>query len=766
MSVLLVAVVMLGLAGAFFVSHRSDLALMTSSAYREQTKNACFSVCEFIQYKLENDRTFGKNAFSKNNRLPKPESFPLGSDAPDLTVEYHGDNADPEENVIVGRLPGSKVDFEARILNNLDGETGLELSKDKLTPPRTARVWITSRRGNLQQDVEFILKRSPFTNASITSGHDIDVQLTDAEDGNWWLGARQPSGNAVRASGEIRGPEVWSETGRAVLFEPPPGMDGKAEPPYGVIQGEKLKMQVDGRPTPIVAGEQTTRDSEKNIKGVLSPGGGAVKVPELSNDDLQGPTNRFVMPTSTLIFSTREGPNGPVQVLQNGNRTELASYDPLGNDKYIPENREFKWRDSEGKPYATFDLESRVMTVEPDVELEARSKFSLRSETSDRVLDTAKQPTLFLGTNLSGSAIDAPEIEVEGSVGGQGALKSTKGNLKIAAKSSLSTTPDYGLALSSSADIILTKPGNNAKDGLAVDWDAFGAGYKSGAGNSGINKWHALNDGERVAAAGSFKARKIATSGSHAEFDEIWDGLTRDFPADDFALQKKREWLKPGVAAVTGPDPEWTEATTTTTTTTTTTATTGGSTGAPAVDEAPTVVLTPAIPAGPGVSVADYVRVREYLRTVKAGSPDPTWLESDDETVQVQRSNDVSRLVSNQLSAYQSAAGQKSTEVNGQVILSWNSLGEFFSAGSNPYLANYAPDMTFRGLVYAGQDFIFDTQRKGIYIEGALVAQRDVLIQNATGAKFVYNSELLENLFATNKEDLSVKLERSYWAYY
>jgi hypothetical protein len=37
---------------------------------------------------------------------------------------------------------------------------------------------------------------------------------------------------------------------------------------------------------------------------------------------------------------------------------------------------------------------------------------------------------------------------------------------------------------------------------------------------------------------------------------------------------------------------------------------------------------------------------------------------------------------------------------------------------------------------------------------------------NATGANFVYNSELLENLFATDEEDTSVPLQRSYWAYY
>jgi hypothetical protein len=74
--------------------------------------------------------------------------------------------------------------------------------------------------------------------------------------------------------------------------------------------------------------------------------------------------------------------------------------------------------------------------------------------------------------------------------------------------------------------------------------------------------------------------------------------------------------------------------------------------------------------------------------------------------------------------------------------------------------------MLFRGLIYAGGDFIFDTERKGVYIEGALVAKGNVDIRNATGARFVYNSELLENLFAADDKDTSVPLERSYWAFY
>lgn len=274
-SVMLVTVVILGLTGAFFVAHRSDLALMTSGTYREQTKNACLSVADFVEYKLQNERKFASYAFSADNRNPKPEKFPADSAAPLLEVEYVGDGVRPYRNVIRGRMPQTGVEFEVSLLNNLDG-TGRLYGRPttRQTPPRTARAWITTRRGNITQNIDFIVKRSAFTNSSITSGKNISVHLTNSQNGNWWLGARQPSGNSVRASGTITGPEVWSPTGRAVEFTSPPGLESKLKPPYGVIQGQHLDMQIDGVPTRLRRQAQLTygRATTSSPGGQRAPG--------------------------------------------------------------------------------------------------------------------------------------------------------------------------------------------------------------------------------------------------------------------------------------------------------------------------------------------------------------------------------------------------------------------------------------------------------------------------------------------------------------
>lgn len=779
-SVLLVTVVLLGLAGAFFVAHRSDLALMVSGGYREQTKNACLSLADFVQYKLQNDRKFGMAPFPLEDPEATPEAFPADAEKPLLLVTCYGVKAEgsasaPVRNFMKGRLPESDVEFEIEILNNLDGWAPLSSGSSRITPPRSCRAWITSRRSSVVQNIDFIVKRSPFTNASMVAGEDISVQLTDSDNGAWRLGARQPSGNAVRAGGRITGPEVGSRDGASVRFTPPPGLEALLEPPYGVLQGDGLTMQVDGLPTNMVAGSQKLRDAEANIDGVLSPGGGNLKVPELNRDDLAGPARKVKMPNGELVFRTVTGSQGQTVHVLEGDGRLLASYDPLSGD---PNRRFYTFSETTAEGGAVIDLEARVMAVAENTELQVGDRpFRLRSVNDRGGDDPARQPTLFLGTADRGAALDAAEIDIDGSVGGRGALKS-QGDLKIAAKSYLSTTPDFGIALHAQNDIVLTKPGSSSKDGLAVDWVAFAAGYEQGtsASNDPLDRWAKLPEATRSSQAASFKGRALASSGNPEQFEAIWNGLTADFPADSAALAARDEWLRDAVPPVMGPDPNWTPApppepavpAEPVDPTVPVDPAEPAEPAEPPYDPgtAPIVELEPGIPAGPGISVEKYVRLREYLRTVKAGQPDPTWLNSSDPAVQAQRSEDITNLVRDQLSAYQMAAGQTSSEVNGEVILEWVKLGTYFDAPSNPYQASYTPDMVFRGLIYAGRDFIFDTERKGVYVEGALVAKRDVQIKNATGANFVYNSELLENLFATDQEDTSAPLERTYWAFY
>jgi hypothetical protein len=812
MSVLTVSVILLALAGAFFAAHKTDLVLMGSSIKLEKTKNSALSAAEFVQYKIENDRHFGLNAFREDVILT--ETFPAGASEPLLEVEYVGDENHVYNNIIKGKMLKTDLEFEAQVLNNLNSNS-VGLHPRGEAPPRSARVWITAKRGQVTKRMDFILKHSPLSSVSILSGGDVSVQLTNSEDGHWWLGARQPSGNGVRANGTITGPEILSRAGRAVLFEPPEGLGSKIKPPYGVIQGKNLRMQMDGVMTNVNAGHEDLEQAEENIKGVLSPESSEVEIPKLNSDDLASPTRIYHMPADKVTFRTREISGRTThQLLMDGQ--VQASYDGVGNNRRV-----FAWppgsQSYSPDTVALFDLESRVMTVSQDVELRTDGEFVLEGAASESGSE-ASQPTLVLGSEKVPSSIKAKNgISIEGSVGGMGALKAGGGDLKIRAKSSLSTTPDFGIALHSDRDVVLSKPGQSNQDGIPTDWDAFSTAYKKEPVTE-ISEWSDQNEWGKRKLASHFSGIKLAEAGEYTTSnDPIWLSLTKDYPADEKAKAAYDEWMQEEVEEITeevlvttgggetgtsggdtttstgtsggdtttstgtsGGDTTTSTGTsggdTTTSTgtsggdTTTSTGTSGGGTtgsgGEPPEPVYETVVVQEGIPAGPGVNVEKYVRLREYLKTLKAGDADDTWLGSDEPDIYKARRDDVKSLIQNQLSSFQLAAGQTAEEKNGHVILKWNKLGDYFKQSSNPFLTGFTPDMKFRGLVYAGGNFSFDTKKQGIELEGALVAHNDISISNATGARFIYNSELLENMFATNEGDMSAKLERVFWAYY
>ena len=471
-SVLMVSVILLALAGAFFAAHKSDLALMGTSTKLESTKNAALSASEFFQYKLQNDRFFGTRPFA--TEALKKESFPEGAEPALLDLEYIGEGNALSKNLVRGRITRTGLEFEGRILNNLNNDT---IASHPLgdAPPRSARVWITTKQGHIKKNMDLILKRSPFSAVSMLAGGDIDVSLTASENGHWWLGARQPSGNAVRANGTITGPEVLSPSGRAVLFEPPDGLANKLDPPYGVIQSKYLNMQMEGVATSITSMDERLEDVKENIRGVLSPGGAEATIPQLDAETLSSPTKRFTMPSNTLTFNTREtAPGQFVHELLDGKNTVLASYDGA-----VVSNREFEWGDPMTGAAVTFDLEGRVMKVSENVELQTDNdgKFVLRGSKAGNSSDDSGQPTLILGSETAGASIKANGIQVRGSVGGRGALKAGTGNLSIRAKSSLSTTPDFGVALHAQGDVVLSKPGTSKSDGIPSDWDAFATAF-------------------------------------------------------------------------------------------------------------------------------------------------------------------------------------------------------------------------------------------------------------------------------------------------
>lgn len=837
-AVLTVSVVLLALAGAFFAAHKTDLMLMGTSAKLERTKTAALSAAQFIQYKLENDRTYAATSFE--SLAENVEYYPTTGD-PLLEIEYIGADNDVTKNVIKGRMPATDLTFEARVYNNLNIDSAGYHPLGEV-PPRAARVWITAKQGSVTKKMDMILKRSPFTSVSMVAGGDVDVELSSS-DGKWWLGSRQPGGAGVRAKGTVTTQEVLSERGSVVSFEPPDGLAAKINPPYGAIQGSRIDVVMNGQLVRNVrADDPRLAQVQDSIDGSLLPTRPAFEVPPLASDKLAAPAIVYPAPADKIVFKTEKvGDRVQYSLWEGDNDSPTQIYDGTNNA-----TRKYSWPPGSSAPLVVFDLEAGTMSVAPDVELESSGNFSLSSIGVDGAV--SNQPALILGSETEPASIKASSINIAGSVAGLGALKAGAGGLKVRALSSLSTTPDFGVALHSEGDVVLSKPSASKADGLPADWDAYAKAFNSGSQPRELRRWMEQSDASKENQARRFSELALARPGETTSTDDpLWLALTREFPADSAAKNAFDSWMQP---AVYGPDPEaetgaGTGATGATSTSTGAGMTTGpvasggdtadgtggissngtglgttgavlgievidlptgsdvgGTSGGDAADitdgtdgmggtpggldiesstggttattgstgavtggvPAPDVLL---VPAGPGLNMERYIRLREYLKTVKAGTPDESWLRLSSDDIGAQRQDDVRGLIKNQLSSYQLAAGQTAREIDGHVVLEWNGLDTYFKPGrSNPFLSGYNPDMHFRGLVYALGDFIFDTQQKGIKVEGAVVSGGNTRITQATGARIIYNSELLENLFATNQGDLSVRLERSFWAYY
>lgn len=781
-AVLTVSVILLALSAAFFAAHKADLQLMGTSQKLEKTKNAALSAAQFVQYRLENDRTFGAVSFAKMDNLPT--AYPPQGD-PLLTLQYFGTGNDPRKNVIKGTMVASGLTFEVRLLNNLDSDlVGYHPLGE--VPPKTARVWITAKQGQVTKKMDFILKRSPFSSVGMVAGGDVRVELS-ASDGKWWLGSRQPGGAGVRAVGTVTGQEVLSKGGAAIQFEPPDGLAAKIKPPYGTIQGAHLNMVMNGQLVRDVRSDDARLDEVKDtIAGTLLPQSANFEVPKLSANKLASPNVVFSAPSNNVTFKTEKvGDKFVHSIYEDGQLKQ--TYDGTDSNKRI-----YTWPVDSKVPMVTFDLEAKTMAVAADVEVETSGNFSLNSFATGGAPQS--QPTLILGNQNEAASLKAEGINIWGSVGGLGALKAGKGDLRVRALSSLSTTPDFGVALHSESNVVLSKPGTSSTDGIPADWDAFAKAYNSESQPKELTNWAVQDDSVKQQQAERFSNMSLSSAGEYTTSnDPVWLGLTHDYPADAEAVAAYKSWMQP---AVWGPDPNATTGgsgtaststggstgiftssgtgiisttgtigTTGTTGTggTTTTTTTGTATTGPALPP-PDIML---VPPGPGVNMERYVRLREYLKTVKAGAPDTSWLNPSSDAVKAQRKQDVRELIKNQISSYQLAAGQVAKDLDGHVVLEWKGLDTYFRPGrSNPFLSGFNADMHFRGLIYAGKSFFFDTQNKGIEVEGAIVSRENTRITRATGARITYNSDLLENLFATNQGDLSVKLERSFWSYY
>lgn len=735
-TLLMMMVLLAVLSGAFLGVHQTNITLAQNSDRYQEVYQACVSGVDYLWYRIENEREFGKFAF----RGSTSEQFPR-SGTPLLRATLKGDGVDPLKNRIEGELLATGQTFELAFVNNL-GSMAMVQDGGIVTPPNAVRVLATSQVESVTRTLDTVFRIAPLVGYTALSGGRMSIDLDAGTNpmAGWWLETRDPARNSVRSNGDIYAPNSVDDPIVArVQFRAPDGLAGRLRSPYGAAySAQEIYMQdTMGRATGHALGSSPVirSQAENNATGMFSTGNGDTRVPELTLDQLRSPTLPVNIAPGRYEFQTEGSVHRLVHHSNSGTASTLLSYDSQnpGASPTLPLLSRY------GDTVAQVNLQTRNFAIPPGVKVSSFGSLSFESR-------EGAVPQLSLGNadQISMLAVTNGDLRVEGSVVGLGAVAADSGSISIQAKSTLSTSPDYGVAVFAGENVSLDQPGTGAEDAIPGDWEAF----RMALDGSELDGWMRRSEERRSDIAGDFAREMVVPEGGN--FGRLWLGLVEEFgAADGAAVGARDEWLRETVVidppsgsggepepSGGGPDPSGGGP--------------GPSGGGPSGGSdggSPRV-----IPGGGGITMGRYIRLREYLR-----SRDDTWLNDRG----LNRSEDVQRLLVNQVSFFQEMAGQYWVEIGPeQYEARWRELSQFFR-GSNPFIVPYRPDMAFKGLVYA-KNFEFDANDKGIEIEGAIVTQENLTIRNALGARFVYNPELLQNL-VTEPTSPQVELERAYW---
>ena len=708
-SVLMLMVLLAALGSAFIGVNRTNLTLMSNADRYAEVYQACVSGVDYLWYRIENDRNFGKTAFSGATTEVYPSSNPI------VEVTMRGRAGDPLQNSIEGKLLATGQEFRLQFVNNLNntataGRGGL------IAPPDSVRVWSLSDVGSVTRQLDTVLRVAPLVSSTVVAGGmlSMDLDAGSNADAGWWLETKDPSRNRIRANGDIYVPNCFDDpvTPR-VNFVAPKGLENRLKDPYGAIEGhqEIFMENTNGRRKGYrLSAQDAVRDQAgENSKGAFLPNSGEATVPELSPASLRSDATTSVnLNPGTYEFRTEGTVHKLVHIASDGTSSVLRSYDQSKRLSSRVQNLTTPF----GETIAVVNLATRKFRIPANTQVTSHGSLTFSG-------DSLGVPQVLLGSadQMGYLSVTSGDMVVEGSIVGMGAVVAESGSIEIQAKSTLSTTPDNGVALFANESVRLDRPGAGAGDGLPVDWDAFNEAL--GASRS-LDDWYRLDEGDQEREAEDFSERTVVGEGD--DFDLYWLGLVEEFgEADGRAIAAKNDWLREG-RTIPSDDP----------------------------DEPPRE-----IEGGGGITMERYIGLREYMRSLEKGVPDPKWLDTR------RRRREIRDKLVDQIGFYQELAGKTWVQKGPEHVESyWNKLSGYFR-GDNPFRVPYRPDMAFKGLVYA-RDFEFNAYDKGIEIEGAIVTEGDLRIRNALGARFVYNPELLKKL-ATDQSSTTIGLEQIFW---
>lgn len=198
-----VALVMM-LLGAFFISHRSQLALASRSDDSKACQDTLWALAEYCRFRFEQQKSWTTVPFSIDPEVVRDdldrdilsfdlltqEEFEARPDLQNLTGAAH----------LVGEMPANGVTYHLAVNNRLMDPNNTVVDG---VPAKACRVRIEARRGGATEAVELLLRRAALFDSTVFASEMIDVDAAKA-----YFNSNDPVRNQIRSLHSVELPDT------------------------------------------------------------------------------------------------------------------------------------------------------------------------------------------------------------------------------------------------------------------------------------------------------------------------------------------------------------------------------------------------------------------------------------------------------------------------------------------------------------------------------------------------------------------------------
>lgn len=490
------------LLSAFLQSNRSFFTMTRLDQDRQACHEALLSLSEYLRFKLEEERKWGKGGWSGREQVKLSETRVLFDlEKLDVGKEFAGGHGLVGNRHLRGRGPEHDVDIHIAFSNNLDENTGQKLeaynaegdSGPENVPAKTCFIRMSARKGGHSEQAELALLRTAFFDSTLAASEGIDIVVEGYSDSSDAVvfNSRDPVRNQIRSGKDIRLPHHSLLGFRINESDPPPNsgtiwskedvfLNGskKAEDILEAVESHNIEVVSQAKNhyniPELTADDIELSDTEEtptsltSMKYIFTQAEVFYEQPDGSTNQLQLRVLKEVDPTTNVVKRFHYNRNdvnavdGTLQILPTIEEEGLVPSDlygvPRGDDEFTVDDGKITVQ-MRGENYEE-DGEIQRGATEPRIVLPRTAKadgpFKVEADDWNLV------PTISFGDNEKKGFLSADgDLALEGYLKGGGKIVSRTGSVRLFPNDvDVESDQRLDLAVFAKDDVLIAPPQN------------------------------------------------------------------------------------------------------------------------------------------------------------------------------------------------------------------------------------------------------------------------------------------------------------------